>query len=90
MSDILLPRRKFLTGLFGIVAAPAIVKAANIMPVKVVTTSELYTFPHRVWVPPSSGVSLVQIREMLMPGYSKWSMAYTEHPERWKSLFERV
>jgi hypothetical protein len=29
-----MPRRKFLTGLFGLVAAPAVVKAANIMPVK--------------------------------------------------------
>ena len=31
-----MPRRKFLTGLFGLVAAPAIVQAANIMPVKVI------------------------------------------------------
>ena len=36
MTDLLMPRRKFLTGLFGLVAAPAIVKAANIMPVKVI------------------------------------------------------
>ena len=34
MTDFLMPRRKFLTGLFGLVAAPAVVKAANIMPVK--------------------------------------------------------
>ena len=34
MTDLLMPRRKFLTGLFGLVAAPAVVKAANIMPVK--------------------------------------------------------
>ena len=34
MTDLLMPRRKFLTGLFGLIAAPAIVKAANIMPVK--------------------------------------------------------
>ena len=36
MIDLLIPRRKFFTGLFGLVAAPAIVKAANIMPVKVI------------------------------------------------------
>lgn len=35
MTDLIMPRRKFLTGLFGLVAAPAVVKAANIMPVKV-------------------------------------------------------
>ena len=34
MTDLLMPRRKFLTGLMGFVAAPAVVKAANIMPVK--------------------------------------------------------
>jgi hypothetical protein len=30
-----MPRRKFLTGLFGLVAAPAVVKASNLMPIKV-------------------------------------------------------
>ena len=35
MTDLLMPRRKFLTGLFGLVAAPAIVKASNLMPIKV-------------------------------------------------------
>ena len=39
MTDLLMPRRKFLTGLFGLVAAPAIVKAANIMPVKVMPSN---------------------------------------------------
>jgi hypothetical protein len=34
MTELFMPRRKFLTGLFGLVAAPAVVKAANIMPVK--------------------------------------------------------
>lgn len=35
MTDLILPRRKFLTGLFGFVAAPAVVKASSLMPVKV-------------------------------------------------------
>jgi hypothetical protein len=34
MTDLILPRRKFLTGLFGLVAAPAVVKASSLMPVK--------------------------------------------------------
>ena len=34
MTELLMPRRKFLSGLFGLVAAPAVVKAANIMPVR--------------------------------------------------------
>ena len=88
MSDLLMPRRKFLTGLLGLVAAPAVVKAANIMPVKVITTNELYTFPNRVWVAPSSGVNLAQIREMLRPGLEKmFDDMYAEHRERWDSVF---
>ena len=35
MTELIMPRRQFLKGLFGLVAAPAVVKAANIMPVKV-------------------------------------------------------
>ena len=40
MTDLIMPRRKFITGLFGLVAAPAVVKAANIMPVKVMPPEE--------------------------------------------------
>jgi hypothetical protein len=35
MTELIMPRRQFLKGLIGLVAAPAVVKAANIMPVKV-------------------------------------------------------
>ena len=35
MTELVLPRRKFLTGLLGLIAAPAIVKASNLMPIKV-------------------------------------------------------
>jgi hypothetical protein len=31
---IVLPRRKFLTGLLGLVAAPAVIRVADLMPVK--------------------------------------------------------
>jgi len=88
MADLFMPRRKFLTGLLGLVAAPAVVKASSLMPVKVVTTSELYTFPSRVWVPPSSGINLAQLRELLRPGLEKMiDEMYAEHPGQWKSIF---
>jgi len=35
VSDLILPRRDFLKGLIGLVAAPAVVKAEFLMPVKV-------------------------------------------------------
>lgn len=34
MTDLLLPRRKFLIGLAGIIAAPAVVKASSLMHVR--------------------------------------------------------
>ena len=35
MTELIMPRRQFLKGMLGLVAAPAVVTAANIMPVKV-------------------------------------------------------
>jgi hypothetical protein len=81
MTDIIMPRRKFLTGLLGLVAAPAVVKASSLMSVKSFVEPQLYTFPNRVWVAPSSGVHLSQIREMLLPGLRKLEeQLYMEHP----------
>lgn len=37
---IILPRRKFLTGMLGLVAAPAVIKIASLMPVKTFATAE--------------------------------------------------
>jgi hypothetical protein len=88
MTDLLMPRRKFLTGLFGLVAAPAVVKATNIMPVKVVTISEFYTFPTRVWVPPNSGIRLSELREILRPGLEKmFDDLYEERSAQWENVF---
>ena len=35
VTELLLPRRKFLTGALAFIAAPAIVRAASLMPIKV-------------------------------------------------------
>ena len=35
MTELVMPRRKFLTSLLGLIVAPAIVKASNLMPIKV-------------------------------------------------------
>lgn len=37
MTEILMPRRRFLTGLVGLLAAPAVVRAESLMPVKALT-----------------------------------------------------
>lgn len=82
MADIILPRRKFLTGLLGLVAAPAVVKATSLMPVKLVDFGDgvaLKSMAHPIRT--GSGVNLAQIREMLLPGLRKLEeQLYMEHP----------
>jgi hypothetical protein len=93
MTELLMPRRKFLTGLFGLVAAPAVVKAANIMPVKVITPQwfandgiGLVSMAHPVRK--GGGICLSELRDLLMPGLQKMvDDMYTEHPGQWKSIF---
>lgn len=88
-----MPRRKFLSGLFGLIAAPAVVKATNIMPVKYMPQHlhELdgvgltsMTRPVRK----GGGIRLSELREILRPGLQKMvDDMYAEHPSQWKSMF---
>lgn len=47
MTDIILPRRKFLIGAASLLAAPAVIRVARLMPVRVVPVIEKRMF-HRV------------------------------------------
>lgn len=89
MTNIILPRRKFLTGLMGLVAAPAVVKASSLMPVKLVDFGDgvaLKSMTHPIGK--GSGVCLSELRELLMPGLQKMvDDMYTEHPGQWKNIF---
>jgi len=93
MTELLMPRRKFLTGLFGLVAAPAVVKAANIMPVKVIEPKwylaegiSLQSMAHPIIK--GSAMNLSELRELLTPGLEKMvDGMYTENPGQWKSIF---
>jgi hypothetical protein len=93
MTDLLMPRRKFLTGLFGLVAAPAIVKAANIMPVRVIEPKWLLSdgLPLQSMAHPvrkGSGIRLSEMREFLRPGIEQMiDDMYKSNPGQWKSIF---
>jgi hypothetical protein len=41
MSQLVIPRRRFLAGLLGLVAAPAVVRAASLMPISVFEPANL-------------------------------------------------
>ncbi len=93
MADLIMPRRKFLTGLLGLVAAPAVVKASSLMPVRVIEPKwflndglPLQSMAHPVRK--GSGINLAQLRELLRPGLEKMiDEMYAEHPGQWKSIF---
>ena len=93
MADLLMPRRKFLTGLFGLVAAPAIVKAANIMPVRVIEPQwfandgiGLVSMAHPIRT--GGGIRLSEMREFLRPGIEQMiDDMYKSNPGQWKSIF---
>jgi hypothetical protein len=93
MTDLLIPRRKFLTGLFGLIAAPAVVKAANIMPVKVIEPEwylndglPLQTMIHPVQRRGPIGFS--ELREILRPGAQKmFDDLYEANSAQWENVF---
>ena len=93
MTDLLMPRRKFLTGLFGLVAAPAIVKAANIMPVRVIEPKwflndglPLQSMAHPVRT--GGGIRLSELREILRPGVQQmFDDLYDERSLQWENVF---
>lgn len=88
MTDLILPRRKFLTGLMGLVAAPAVVKAANLMPVKLVQFDNGVALTSMAHPVRTGGIHLSELRELLMPGLREMvDDMYTEHPGQWKSVF---
>ena len=88
-----MPRRKFLTGLFGLVAAPAVVKAANIMPVKVIEPKwyladglPLQTMAHPVRA--GSAIRLSELREILRPGAQQmFDDLYDKRSDQWENVF---
>ena len=95
MTDFIMPRRKFLTGLFGLIAAPAIVKAANIMPVRVIEPKwflsdglplQSMTHPLRTG---SSIIRFSELREILRPGAQKmFDDLYEANSAQWENVFE--
>jgi len=83
MVDLIMPRRKFLTGLMGLVAAPAVVKAASLMPVKVIELP-----------PPPIGfrrLTLADYRKMVEPNLRQiFDVMYEDRSEQWDNVFKSV
>lgn len=74
-----LSRRSLITGLISFVAAPAIVRAASLMPVRAFEEPVLIRL----------GLSLTTIRELLLPGLIHLNGAFKDVPPQWDELFSR-
>jgi hypothetical protein len=84
MSLIQPTRRGFLRGMATLIAAPAIVRASSIMPVRVLdeewSPSQIIRFR-------TGPISMTQMRELLLPGLREISMRYTGVQNRWPGVF---
>jgi hypothetical protein len=81
----LLDRRKFLIGMLGVAAAPMIVRASSLMPVRSVVLVDY-------WDPAYPGPfnrrgDLRALRELLLPGLRHVFGSYPAQPSQWYDVF---
>lgn len=86
-----LTRRSLIRGIGIILAAPAIVRVASLMPVRVPPIVRAVYLPSldEIWRPHplSSGVSLTEIRSLLLPGLQEIIGSYNQIPAQWARVF---
>ena len=92
MTELLMPRRKFLTGLMGLVAAPAVVKATSLMPVRSFVELPPPPVGFRRLTPDDYRkggiIRLSELREILRPGLQKMvDDMYEDRSEQWAGIF---
>jgi hypothetical protein len=77
-----LPRRRFLTGLASLIAAPAIVRVASIMPVKAAKFEEWTTYFHTIGLHPPGSIVIwgKQTIYGFFPEYSTEGIRYFAEP----------
>lgn len=71
--SLILPRRRFLAGLVGLVAAPAVVRAASLMPVHSPRVITIFIAPG-VWLISEDGNRLISWwqDQAPVPGFGPW------------------
>jgi hypothetical protein len=86
-----LPRRSFLRGVGSLfIAAPAIVHAANIMPVKAWTVKSFEFDLDSLYVNATEhySFSFTDVRDALLPGLRDVRTQYKKMPTEWNRMFE--
>ena len=76
-----LPRRSFITGLVSLLAAPAIVRASSLMPVKALPFDNInIRFEAGTY-------NLREVQNLLLPGLEEIRSQYELLPAVWERLF---
>jgi hypothetical protein len=78
-------RRAFLTGLISFVAAPAIVRASSLMPVKIIEP-EIIQINYGI-TRTGGGVCLTTIKDLLLPGLRKIVLDDEKYSAMWEKVF---
>lgn len=78
-------RRAFLTGLISFVAAPAIVRASSLMPVKIIEP-EIIQISYGI-ARTGGGVCLSRISELLLPGLRNLVLKEDKYSAMWEKVF---
>ena len=83
-------RRAFLTGLISFVAAPAIVRASSLMPVKMIEPEIIqigYGITRMDVARTGSGVCLTTIKDLLLPGLRNLVLKEDKYSAMWEKVF---
>ena len=87
MTDNFQPtRRALLTGLISFVAAPAIVRASSLMPVKIIEP-EIIQIGYGI-TRTGGGVCLTTIRDLLLPGLRNIVLKEEKYANHYAELFK--
>jgi hypothetical protein len=80
----MITRRGVIQGLISFVAAPAVIRVADVMPIR----SFIDPSSIKVIIPTGSTINLSQIRELLMPDL-EWMISrdYSSMPSQYKGMF---
>ena len=87
---MIIGRRQFLKAMRAAAAAPMIVRASSLMPVRAIDLiGDGKCFGCRVPRGRHCGVCLCKIRDQMMPGLRAIEGRYEQLPDQWAKLFEK-
>lgn len=85
----LITRRNIITGLATLFAAPAIVRASSLMPVRAMDGEILRKFTVTAYDAYGQPMSLILLRDRTLHGLKNLYASYEKIPTQWELVFDR-